>query len=111
MPKEPGKAQEELGIEKGASYIVWVTNPKSAVPERYPSTEQPPQYPESILVGLESKENFILLSKDMRLIDYLNAQLILIGARKGKDVLMKEIGIDIKEEEETEHTAVIFAKL
>jgi len=36
---------------------------------------------------------------------------ILIGAREGKDVLMKEIGIDIKEEEETEQTADIFGKL
>lgn len=111
MPKEPGKAQEELGIEKEASYIVSVINPKVPVPEGYPSTEQPPEYPESILVGLESKENFIPLSKDIRLIDYLNAQVILIGAREGKDVLMKEIGINIKEEEETEQTADIFGKL
>lgn len=111
MPKEPGKAQEELGIEKEASYIVSVINPKVPVPEGYPSTEQPPEYPESILVGLESKENFIPLSKDIRLIDYLNAQVILIGAREGKDVLMKEIGINIKEEEETGQTADIFGKL
>jgi hypothetical protein len=111
MPKEPGKAQEELGIEKEASYIVSVINPKVPVPEGYPSTEQPPEYPESILVGLESKENFIPISKDIRLIDYLNAQVILIGAREGKDVLMKEIGINIKEEEETEQTADIFGKL
>jgi len=33
MPKEPGKAQEELGIEKEASYIVSVINPKVPVPE------------------------------------------------------------------------------
>jgi hypothetical protein len=91
MPKEPGKAQEELRIEKEASYIVSVINPKVPVPEGYPSTEQPPEYPESILVGLESKENYISLSKDIRLIDYPNVQVILIGAREGKDVLMKEI--------------------
>jgi hypothetical protein len=103
--------REELGIEKEASYIVSVINPKVPVPEGYPSTEQPPEYPESILVGLESKENFIPLSKDILLIDYLNAQVILIGAREGKDVLLKEIGIDIKEEEETEQTADIFGKL
>jgi hypothetical protein len=84
MPKEPGKAQEELGIEKEASYIVSVINPKVPVPEGYPSTEQPPEYPESILVGLESKENFIPISKDIRLIDYLNAQVILIWRTRGK---------------------------
>jgi|SRR5918993_5092203 hypothetical protein len=111
MPKEPGKAQEELEIEKEASYIISVINPKVPVPEGYPSTEQPPEYSESILVGLEPKENFIPLSKDIRLIDYQNAQVILIGAREAKDVLNKEIGIDIKEEEETEQTADIFGKL
>jgi hypothetical protein len=36
---------------------------------------------------------------------------ILIGAREGKDVLMKEIDIDIKEEEEMEQTADICGKL
>jgi hypothetical protein len=111
MPKEPRKAQEELGIKKEASYIISMINPKVPVPEGYPSTEHPPQYPESILVGLESKENFIPLSNDIRLIDYPNAQVILIGAREGKDVPMKEIGIDIKQEEETEQTADIFGKL
>ena len=55
MPKEPGNAQEELRIEKEASYIVSVINPKVPVPEGYPSTEQPPEYPESILVGLGQK--------------------------------------------------------
>jgi hypothetical protein len=88
-----------------------VINPKVPVRDRYPSTEQPPEYLDSILVGSESKENFILLSKEARLIDYLNAQVILIGAREVKDVLKKEIGIDIKEEEETEQTADIFDKL
>jgi hypothetical protein len=111
MPKEPGRAQKELGIEKEASYIVSVINPKVPVPDGYPSKEQPPEYPESILVGLEPKENFIPLSKDIRLIDYLNAQVILIGAREGKDVLKKEIGIDIEDEEETEQTADIYSKL
>ena len=28
MPKDPGEAQRELGIEKEASYIISVINPK-----------------------------------------------------------------------------------
>ena len=111
MPKEPGKAQEELRIEKEGSYFVSVINPKVHVPEGYPSTEQPPEYPESIFVGLESKENYTSPSKDIRLIGYPNTQVILIGAREGKDVLMKEIDRDIKEQEEMEQTADIFGKL
>jgi hypothetical protein len=111
MPKVLGGAQEELGIEKEASYIVSVINPKVPVPQGYPSAEQPPQYPRSIIDSLEEAENFIPLSKDIRLIDFPNAQVILIGAREGKDVLKREIGIDIKDEEESERTADIFTKL
>ena len=111
MPKDPGGAQEELGIEKEASYIVSVINPKVPVTQGYPSAEQPPQYPQSILDSLGEAENFIPLSKDIRLIDFLNAQVILIGAREGKDVLKREIGIDIKDEVESERTSDIFTKL
>ncbi len=42
MPKEPGEAQKELGIEKEASYIVSVINPKVPVTQGYPSAEQAP---------------------------------------------------------------------
>ncbi len=111
MPKDPGGAQEELGIEKEASYIVSVINPKVPITQGFPSAEQPPQYPQSILDSLGEAENFIPLSKDIRLIDFLNAQVILIGAREGKDVLKREIGIDIKDEEESERTTDIFTKL
>jgi hypothetical protein len=57
MLKEPGEAQKELGIEKEASYIVSVINPKVHVTEGYPSVQQPPEYPEFILVRLEPKES------------------------------------------------------
>src|SRR5690242_774600 len=46
LPKEPGEAQQELGIEKEASYIISVINPKkqaaSSIPTggSYPSTEE-----------------------------------------------------------------------
>ena len=51
LPKEPGEAQRELGIEKEASYIVSVINPKkpaaSSVPEGgiYPSTRRDSDVP------------------------------------------------------------------
>jgi hypothetical protein len=38
------EAQNELGIEKEASYIISVINPKAPVPEGYPSSEEPPNY-------------------------------------------------------------------
>jgi hypothetical protein len=90
LPKEPGKAQKELGIEKEASYIITVINPK--IPKRaggLPTTEVAPQYPESILIKFKEKENFVPLSRNLKFIDYQNAQIILVGAREGKDTLHK----------------------
>ena len=111
MPEEPGEAQRELGIEKEASYIISVINPKVPVPAGYPSSEEPPNYPESILKEFGQNENFVSLARDLRFINFQNAQMILVGAREGKDVIQKEIGIDIKEEKETMHSADVFSKL
>jgi hypothetical protein len=111
MPEEPGEAQRELGIEKEASYIVSVINPKVPVPAGYPSSEEPPNYPESILKEFGQNENFVSLARDLRFINFQNAQMILVGAREGKDVIQKEFGVDIKEEKETVHSADVFSKL
>jgi hypothetical protein len=117
MPKEPGEAQKELGIEKEASYVISVINPKkpaaSAVADggSYPSTEELPMYPEEVLNEFKGSEIFVSLSRDTRLIDYQNAQIILIGAREGRDVIKNEIGIEINDEDETQQSADIFNKL
>jgi hypothetical protein len=101
LPKEPGEAQKELGIEKEASYIISVINPKTGPStEGYPSTEEPAKYPPEVLNEFNENENFISLTKDTKLIDYKNAQIILIGAREGKDVIKNDIGIEIEAEEE-----------
>src|ERR671937_744302 len=117
MPKEPGEAQQELGIEKEASYVISVINPRkpavSSVAEggKYPSTEEIPSYPEEVLREFGNSDIFVSLSKDTKLIDYKNAQIILIGAREGRDVIKQEIGIEIKEEGQQEESADIFNKL
>jgi hypothetical protein len=111
MPEEPGEAQRELGIEKEASYIVSIINPKVPVPAGYPSSEEPPNYPESILKEFGENENFISLARDLRFINFQNAQMILVGAREGRDVIQKEFGVDIREEKETVYSADIFSKL
>jgi hypothetical protein len=108
LPKEPGEAQKELGIEKEASYIVTVINPTKPIPEGYPSADQSPQYPDSIQQEFKEDENFIPLSRNLELVNYQNAQIILIGAREGKDAIKKDIGIEIKEEPSS---ADIFSKL
>jgi hypothetical protein len=115
LPKEPGEAQRELGIEKEASYIISVINPKiprqqstSSAAGSLPSTEEPPNYPEQVLKEFDETENFVSLAKDTKFIDYKNAQIILIGAREGRNVIKSEIGIEI---EESLQSADIFNKL
>jgi hypothetical protein len=101
----------EFGIEKEASYIVTVINPIKPVPNGYPSADQSTQYPDSIQQEFKEDENFIPLTRNLELVNYQNAQIILIGAREGKDAINKDIGIEIKEEPETSTSADIFSKL
>jgi len=116
MPKEPGEAQKELGIQKEASYVISVINPKKtrSPAEGYPSTEEPAKYPDEVLKEFNETENFISIIKDTKFIDYQNAQIILIGAREGKDVIKNEIGIELEMEENDQtqqQSADIFSKL
>jgi hypothetical protein len=53
-----------------------------------------------VLNEFNENKNFISLTKDTKLIDYKNAQIILIGSREGKDVIKNDIGIEIEAEEE-----------
>src|SRR5919199_2593651 len=76
MPNEPGEAQQELGIEKEASYVISVINPKKpAAPSvtdggSYPSTEEIPMYPDELLEEFGDNDIFVPLSKDLRFLDY-----------------------------------------
>jgi hypothetical protein len=112
LPKEPGEAQKELGIEKEASYIITVINPNKPAPKGYPSAEESPTYPDSVLKEFSANESFIPLSKNLKLIDYQNAQIILIGSREGRDVIKNEVAIEIEENENQQQQAAdIFTKL
>jgi len=115
MPQEIGEAQKELGIQKEASYIITVINPYKPVSEGYTTAEaERPKYPEDIQKYLNKTDGkFIPLSQNLTLINYQNAQIILIGAREGTDVIKQEIGLDIETEEGKENlsSADIFTKL
>lgn len=114
-PLEIGEAQKELGIQKEASYIITVINPYKPVSEGYPTAEaERPKYPKDIQKFLNKTDGkFIPLSQNLTLINYQNAQIILIGAREGKDVIKQEIGLDIETEEGKENlfSSDIFTKL
>jgi hypothetical protein len=112
LPSEPGEAQKELGIEKEASYIVTVINPKiPKIADDLPSTENTPRYTESILNEFNENENFVPLSRNIKFIDYQNAQIILVGAREGRDTVKQELGIALENENENEQSADIFTRL
>jgi DNA-binding PadR family transcriptional regulator len=115
MPYEIGEAQKELGIQKEASYIITVINPYKPVSDGYPTAEaERPKYPEDVQNDLTKTDvKFIPLSQNLTLINYQNAQIILIGAREGKDVIKQEIGLDIETEEGQENlfSSDIFTKL
>jgi hypothetical protein len=115
MPQEIGEAQKELGIQKEASYIITVINPYKPVSEGYTTAEaERPKYPEDIQKYLNKTDGkFIPLSQNLTLINYQYAQIILIGAREGRDVIKQEIGLDIETEEGKENlsSADIFTKL
>ena len=48
-----------------------------------------------MLKEFDETENFVSLDKDTKFIGYKNAQIILIGAREGKDVIKNELGVEI----------------
>ena len=110
-PKKPGEAQVELGIEKEASFIVSVINPKKSAPQGFPSTEETPRYPDKILAEFGENENFVSLGSDTSLIDYINSQVILIGAREGKDVIKRDLGIDIDDDDRANKVSDVIEKL
>jgi hypothetical protein len=76
-----------------------------------PTTEDAPKYPESVLSDFTDNENFVPLSRNLKFIDYQNAQIILIGAREGKDAIAQELGITVEKESENNHSADIFTRL
>ena len=101
-PSQPGRAQAELGILAEASYVISVRNPALEVPG-FP--EDRPDYPETLREKF-ADERWIAVD-DARLLDYTNAQLLLIGAHDdlseeavsitGKAALFKTLGLKRRE--------------
>jgi hypothetical protein len=107
LPEVPGVTQKEFQIKKEASYIISVKNPEIQVGGYTAFIDRKPDYPK-ILKEKFGDRRWISVD-DPHLLDYENAQLLLIGARK-KDV-EEELGIDIDDEKETANTAELFKEL
>ena len=107
LPEVPGPTQREFQIKKEASYIISIKNPDIQVPGYTAFLKRKPGYPSSL------KEKFgdrrWINVEDPKFLNYENAQLLLIGARK-KNV-EDELGININEEKESTSTAELFKNL
>jgi len=82
-PDRPGEAQKALNIRDEARYVIAVRNPSVKVPG-FPNAE--PDYPKDLTEKF-ADERWIDVS-DSRLLDYENAQLVLIGAERQADPLV-----------------------
>lgn len=104
-PEEPGPVQETFNILPEAAYIFKIKNPEGAAPG-YPGAEQKPEYPD------ELKELFDqdwINVKDDRLLNYENAQILLIGARKAK--IEEELGIEFRKEKASDAVDKLYSSL
>lgn len=97
-PQDPGEAQRALGIRSAATYVLAVRNPGVQVPG-FP--EEGPDYPASLREAF-AEERWLGVT-DPRLLDYENAQLVLIGAfadvpdevdLDGEPALLETLGLD-----------------
>jgi hypothetical protein len=107
LPAEPGEVQQQLGIERQASYILSVRNPDAPAP---PGAGLPPRerarLPEE-LRRLFGGRRFIDADPPA-LLDHPGVEFVLIGA--SADV-RRELGLDLHPEHETLDSADVFRRL
>ncbi|HXT85040.1 MAG TPA: hypothetical protein VN704_12055 [Verrucomicrobiae bacterium] len=77
-------------------YVISVINPNQPSVGGNPSSDSNPKYSNKILKEL-GYENYVSLTKTTELIDYLDAQIILIGVKEGKHIIKEELKIDIED--------------
>jgi hypothetical protein len=106
LPEEPGPAQEEFDIQKEASYVVAVKNPELAG-RGLPAPKEPPAYPKRLREKFGERRWIDI--DDPALLDYENAQLLLLGAHAG--TLEEELGVALEVEEESLHSAEVCREL
>lgn len=107
LPRKPGEVQEELNIEKEASYILSIKNPDKPSPS---STglheEQKAQFPKKLQERFRGRRFIAADPPDF--LNYEGAELLLIGST---DDISEELDITLDTEKETEDTAEVFSDL
>jgi hypothetical protein len=104
-PSKPGGVQDTFRILPEASYIFKIKNPEHLA-KGYPGANEKPQYPQDLKDLFD--ESWINV-KDDRLLDYKNAQVLLIGAHKQN--VEDTLGIRLEREETQEAADDLYARL
>ena len=106
LPKQPGEAQEELGILDQASYIISVKNPAKGSPRQAGLSEnRKAELPQSLQQIFGARR---FADADPRLLDHPGVEFLLIAA--AHDV-QDELDITLDTDEETRYSADIFKEL
>jgi len=107
LPESLGEVQQELNIEKEASYIVSIKNPeKPSPPGAGLGEELKTEYPQQLQEKFRGRR--FLPADPPELLDYPGAEVLFIGA--SEDV-SEELGLELNPQHETERTAEIFSDL
>lgn len=104
--EKSGEVQDELNIERQATYILSVRNPRTPSPPGagLPAREEA-HYPGPLRREFHSRR---FASEDPHLLDYEGAEFILVGARTDPE---RAYDIDIQAEHETAEKADVFRQL
>lgn len=102
LPLEPGPAQDELGIQQRAGYVLAVKNPRVSIPG-FPAPRHPPKYGAALAAKFGDRR--WIDADDPALLDEENAQILLIGARDGES--QGELGLHLDADAEARSTAKV----
>ncbi len=107
LPRKPGPVQEELHIPEQASYIISVKNPEQPSPRGVGlRPKQKAEYPPDIMEKFGTRK--FIDADPPRILDYPGTEFVLISASKN---VRKELGIDIKTEDERTAEKELFKDL
>jgi hypothetical protein len=107
LPEKPGEVQRELDIEESGSYIISIKNPEKPSPPsaglpRNAKAELPPYLIERF------RDRRFAECDPPEFLDHEQVELMIIGAKEDP---VKELGIELRTEKETERTAEIINDL
>jgi hypothetical protein len=107
LPEKPGPVQKAFNIPPEASLAISIKNPEKGGGPRGAqlSEEQKAEYPKSLQKEFRDRR---FATEDPRLLDYVGAEIIFVGARSNPE---QAYHLDLEPEHESEGSAEIFKQL